>query len=768
MIWHLQKRHEKAPSISGGDESRKFTPIHSLICLFAHLLILTPLMVSANPGPIEYRAEAHRTFDGIEIDGVLNEPDWQNAKPLDKFIQVEPDAGKPMTEPMAVRILYDQENIYFGFTCTDSDISKLVANEMRRDSRELYNNDNVFLILDAYNDRRSGVAFRVNALGAVQDTAVTNSGDGFNRNWDAVVECRSQIHADRWTSEIAIPFSQLRFKGSEQMTWGLNLARGIRRNNEEATWVPVPSSYGGRAKYRTAYLGNLVGLEGITPKRRIELLPYVLPGVSRTEEDDDTGGKSEGAGEATIDVGLDLKYGLTSNLTADLTFNTDFAQVEADEEQVNLTRFSLFFPEKRPFFLEGAGLFDFGIPRTSFRRPPPLLLFYGRRIGIAEGHAVPIVAGGKITGKVGPYGVGLLNVLTDEFHTDESVADPDEIVDVPRISYSVLRLTRDIFSGSRIGLIAINKQEDSDAYNRAGGFDFSYRPDDKLEVRGLWARTFDSEDPSGQRDAWYVGSDWRSDVFRLEGLFTDIGENFNPAVGFVRRTGSRRLRGEMRYAPRIRKFGIREIQVGPEFDYIFTGDNELETRDIVFGSRLELTNGERISLQARRTKERLDEDFDIQDDIIIPIGDYEFTSFRASAGTNDSKMISGRLGVSFGDFFDGDRSGFDIDTTFKPNGRLVLESQYQFNRIELPAGAFSANVFATRVAYSFSTTLFAKLFAQWNSNDHVVSTNFLLNYIYRPGSNFFLVFNQVYDSSGSKTELSESTVVGKMTYWWNP
>ena len=258
------------------------------------------------------------------------------------------------------------------------------------------------------------------------------------------------------------------------------MARGIRRNNEEATWRRRPTSYGGRAKYRTAYFGSLVGLEGIAPKKHLELLPYVLPGASRTEENDDTDGEFE--------IGLDLKYGLTSNLTGDLTVNTDFAQVEADEEQVNLTRFSLFFPEKRPFFLpekrpfflEDAGLFDFGVPRTSFRRPPPLLLFYSRRIGIEEGHAVPLIAGGKITGKVGPYGVGLLNVLTDASHTDESVTDPDEIVDVPRTDYSVLRLTRDIFSGSRIGLIAINKQEDSDTYNRAGGLDFSYRPDDQL------------------------------------------------------------------------------------------------------------------------------------------------------------------------------------------------------------------------------------------------------------------------------------------------
>ena len=502
-----------------------------------------------------------------------------------------------------------------------------------------------------------------------------------------------------------------------------------------------------------------MGIEGIKPKRQIEFLPYVLPGVSRIEEDDKTDGEFE--------VGLDLKYGLTTNLIADLTFNTDFAQVEADEEQVNLTRFSLFFPEKRPFFLEGAGLFDFGVPRPSFRRPPPLLLFYSRRIGIEEGHAVPILGGGKITGKMGPYGVGLLNVFTNEFHTDESITDPDEIVDVLRTNYSVLRMTRDLFSGSRVGLIGINKQ-DSENYNRAGGLDFSYRPADRLEIRGLWAGTSDSDEDVGNGDAWYIGSNWQDNLFDLSVGYTDTGDNFNPEVGYVRHEGSRRFRSQTEYTPRPRKFGIREIQVGPEIDYILTQENELETRDLTLGSRIELDNGERITLQAIRTAEHLDEDFDIYDDVIIPVGEYEFNWVRLMVETAQSRMFAGQFGVNVGNFFDGTRRGVEIDASFKPNGRLVVEMQYQRDWVELPAESFNANLVASRIVYSFSTRLFAKLFAQWNSADDVVSTNFLINYIYRPGSDFYFVFNQVYDEDGGTIGLSESTVVGKMTYWWNP
>ena len=721
------------------------------------LCLLFPLIVYADDEPTEYRAEAYRTFESIELDGELNEPDWQKAKPICQFVQVEPDEGKSITQPTEIRILYDDKHIYFGFTCFDSDISKLVANEMRRDARNLHENDNVYVLLDTYNDRRSGFFFRINALGAMQDSAITNSGDSMNRNWDAVWACRSKIKADHWTTEIAIPFSQLRFSKKDEMTWGINLGREICRNQETSIWVPVSKSYGGMAKYRTSNVGTLSGLKGISPSRNLELLPYVLPGISRTSE-------SEADIDRVFEMGLDIKYGITSNLTGDLTFNTDFAQVEADEERVNLTQFSLFFPDKRPFFLEGAGMFDFGIPRTSFRRPPPLLLFYSRRIGIEEGYAVPIITGGKMTGKIGPYNVGLLNMLTDEFHTDESITDPDEIVDVTETNYSVLRVSRDIFSSSSIGLITINKQN-SDTYNRAGGFDFSYRPLDNLDMRGMWARTSE-EDLSGKSNAWYFGGRWRNNVFRLEGSYTDIGENFSPAVGYVRQSGVRRIRTEARYTPWPEKLGVRRIWFGPEVDYILNQDNELEAWDISLSNWFELKIGGDFSFFVQRTFERLDEDFEIREGIIIPIGEYYFSSFRSMMSTGESKMLSGEAGVHFGDFYNGERRGFDIGANFKPNGLFSIDAQYDFNRITLPNGSFNANSLRSRMNFSFTTTLFAKVFAQWNSESDEISTNFLLNYIYRPGSNFYLVFNQTYDRN--ETKFVDSTLVTKMTYWWNP
>ena len=745
------------------------SPRFQRITIYLFLIaLLHTLVTSIHAESHDYQIKAYRTYESVEIDGDLTEEDWKHAETIDRFVQIEPYEGEVSSQPMEVRILYDNENIYFGFTCFDSEISKLVANEMRRDSRDLHDNDTVFLILDTYDDKRSGFFFRMNALGAIQDRAVTNSGDTLNRDWDAVVECKSKINDTYWTSELSIPFSQLRFKQSDQIVWGINTGRELARNQEEVIWVPVPASYGGMAKYRTANLGRLTGLSGIASSRNLEVLPYILPGVTQINGND--------AGLETVGkfkIGADVKYGITSNITADITYNTDFAQVEADEEQVNLTRFSLFFPEKRPFFLEGAGLFDFGIPRTSFRRPPPMLLFYSRRIGLAEGNAIPIIFGGKTSGKIGSYGVGFLNVLTDEFHDADMEDDP---LDIPRTNYSVMRITKDVASGSRIGMIAVNKDEIGD-YNRAGGFDFEYRPNDSIDVRGLWSRTFEPG-ASGQNNAWYLGTNWRSNRFRVEGSYTDIDEDFNPAVGYVRRTGIRQFRGEMRWVPMPQRFGIRQIWTGPEVNYLLNHDNELEEWNISYTNWFEFDSGDYILFNGRRTFEHLNDIFEFREGVEIPIGDYSSNSYSVRLSSSDSRPISTTLGGGLEDFYAGEVRRAYIQTTVKPNGHLSVSAQYQFNQVvNLPTAYFTdgnprpvyVNLFRGRLDYSFTTGLFAKLFAQWNADTNVVSTNFLINYIYRPGSDFYFVFNQTYDTNGTtRSRLLDSTVVAKMTYWWNP
>lgn len=709
--------------------------------------------------PSDYQIRAYRTYESVEIDGELNEADWQKADAITQFFQIEPNEGESSSEPMEVRILYDDENIYIGFICYDSQMSKLIANEMRRDARDIHENDNVFILMDTYNDKRSGFFFRANALGAIQDRAITNNGDTLNDDWDAVVACKSKIHETSWTTELSIPFSQLRFKKSDPMQWGLNVGRELMRNQEESVWTPVPVSYGGLAKYRTTNLGTLVGLDGIAPSRNIELLPYVLPGITQNTDDD-------AVNETTrqFKLGFDAKYAITPNLISDVTYNTDFAQVEADQEQVNLTRFNLFFPEKRPFFLEGAGLFDFGIPRQSFRRPPPMLLFYSRRIGLAEGNAIPIIFGGKASGKVGSYGIGFLNVLTDEFYTEVEDEDP---IDIPYNNYSVLRITKDGAAGSRFGLIAVNKDEVG-YYNRAGGFDFEFRPNDNVDVRGMWSRTF-TPDMSGRNNAWYLGTRWRNDVFRFSASYTDIDEDFDPAVGFVRDPGVRNMRADLRWAPRPNKYGIREMWSGPEVNYILNQENELDRWNLSYTHWTSFTTNDSIMINVRSRFERLEEDFEIREDVIIPIGAYQFSTIGGRFSTSDSRIVSSTTGFEFGNFYNGQIRKFFVDGNLKPNGRISINVDYEFNRVNLPNDSFDANLFSGRFSYSFSTTLFAKLLAQWNAEAQVISTNLLINYIYRPGSDFYFVFNQSYDTDPTtKPVLRSSTVVAKMTLWWNP
>ena len=742
--------------------------VKNLTLLWVCMLFI-PIAVHAQTERELPRMSAHRTSETIKVDGVLDEPVWQTVEPIRQLYQIQPDQGDPATEQSEVRILYDDKKLYFGFIFFDSEMDKVVANDMRRDSSGLRSNDYGFLLLDTYNDRRNAVFFRFTPVGGMEDTAVSNSGGSLNTSWDIVWECRCRINDDNWTVEIAIPFSQLRFEQSNMMDWGLNFGREIARKREIAAWHEAPKTYGGLAKYRTAYFGTLEGLAGISPSRHLELLPYVLPGASYESSMEET--------EAVFEAGLDLKYGVTPNLTADLTFNTDFAQVEADQEQVNLTRFSLFFPEQRPFFLEGASIFDVGIPRPSFRRPPPVLLFYSRRIGLAEGRAIPILSGGKMTGKIGPYGIGILNVLTNKFKDDETGIPETEMFSEPRTNYSVVRVNRDILKGSTVGGIFINKQ-DADTYNRTAGLDFSYRPTREINIDGLWSRTFEA-DVSGsstasfgsqaapKSNAFFVGGDWRTNLFRLNGSYTDIGADFNPEVGFVQRTDIRRFRGGGSYTPWPGRFGIREIQIGPEIDLALTQENELETREITFETQFEFETGDDIGFEVKNTADHLDMGFPLQDGEIRE-GDYNFTSFQTSIRTSSSRMLSGQLQVELGEFYSGTRRGFSIEATARPNAQLSIEPFIEFNRITLPDDEFDANAFGGRISYSFSTTLFTKLFTQWSTDRDVLSANFLVNYIYRPGSDFYLVFDQSYDTRDGGIKLIGWAVVGKMTYWWNP
>ena len=359
----------------------------------------------------------------------------------------------------------------------------------------------------------------------------------------------------------------------------------------------------------------------------------------------------------------------------------------------------------------------------------------------------------------------MLNAHTQEYDNKEQ-QELDTGVDplyVPSTNFSVVRVNRDISSGSNIGMIAVNKQDDESA-NRTGGLDFAYRPNENLQVRGLWAMTTSSSKLEQSSQAWYMGSEWRGDLFQVDGSFSSIGQDFNPEVGFVRQTGIRRLTGELDFTPWVRRAGIRRIWAGPEFDLILNQENQLVTRDLSFGGRLEFSSGGWSGFQIQNTTEVLEEPFEIRSDVIIPVDEYNFTSFRAMVDTPESRMISGGIGGSIGQFYNGSRYGIRMGANLKTDGHLILESDYEFNRIHLPAGNFNVSLISSRLVYSVTTTLFTKIFFQWNSDTHTYNYNCLLNWIYRPGSDLFLVLNHIVPPKGESTS---SAVLAKFTYWWS-
>ena len=713
-----------------------------------------------------HRVRALRVSEPPKIDGRLEEPVWQEAEAAKGFTQRDPVEGAPASERTWVRVLYDQRKIYFGFMCFDSQPEKIVANEMRRDSN-LDENDSVEILMDTYNDRRGGFFFRVNPLGAREDKLVGDEGRSTHGDWNCLWEAEACIVEQGWQAEIAIPFSQLRFRNEGNMVWGVNFGRNIRRNNEDAHWVPVSRSLGFSARYHTAHLGELVGLEGIRPRLHLEVKPYVLPGASADLSE------MPAIRETVFDVGLDVKYGITPNLTADLTFNTDFAQVEADQEEVNLTRFSLFFPEKRDFFLEGVELFQFGTGGGGWRGPPPVLLFYSRRIGLEEEEDIPILFGAKLTGKLGAYSVGVLDVLTDK----ESYLDEDDALQTaPRTNFSVVRLRRDVLARSSVGLMAVNKQTALDSvYNRGLGADVRLSLLDNLHVGGFVAKTWSPEE-QGRDWTGYMKVDWGGDLFRGELSVLDVGEHFNAEMGYTQREDIRKVVSEVRVMPRPGIPWIRQMYIGPQWTYTEDHRGVVQSRSVEFNVWSRLEAGGWAGINVERDYEWLDEDFEIRDEVFIPIGSYTVTTVRLMVSPESSRGIGGRMSLDGGGFYDGSRKGISLSGEWKPNPRFTLEGRYNHNRIDLDrvrredrwtTYSFSTNVLSTRLSYSFSTDLFARAFIQWNDDEERISNNFLLNYRYRPGSDIYLVYNQSWDTSGGRVKTDNWTVLGKVTYLWN-
>ena len=703
-------------------------------------------------GQTENLATAVRTSIQISVDGRLNEEAWHRAQKIDGFIQKEPKEGELISEPTEVRIVFDDMYLYLGIICFDSQADKIVANEMRRDG-ELKDNDYFEIYIDSFHDHRNAFYFAINPLGARRDGLIREEGSSINWDWDGIWLTRVVRLKNCWTAEVAIPFYTLRFENNENMSWGINFARHIARKREESYWSPILRDYGRQGKYKVSFFGHLSGLDDLKAGKRVQIMPYVIGGGTQGEDEDSL--------SQSGDIGLDLKYRLTPNLTADITVNTDFAQVEADQEQFNLTRFSLFFPEKRGFFLEGADIFRLG-ERFREHEPPSTLLFFSRTIGLSEdGKEIPVIGGMRVTGKMGGYDLGILELLADRI----SYMEDDERVNIERTNYSVFRIKRDILDKSTLGLMVLSKNSlDSSAYNGGAGFDFNLAFGQSVKIGGFAAKTFTPK---------LVGNDWgayldfmyESDTLRIDASYTDIGENFNAEMGFVPRSDIRKIKGNLGYGIRPNILNIRKIYFFNNLAYIEKHSGQIESKNNNIGIYNVFQNGSHLFAGYIQNYEYLEEDFEIKENIFIPRGIYRFNQGMVFYESDKSKRLALRAETSFGQFYNGRLFRVGVNGFFKINSHFNLEFILDRNQLNLPVdgGEFTTNIVATRVIYSFTPDLFAKAYIQWNDSEKLFKSNFLIRWIYKPGANLYLIFNETREL-GTQGHLQDRILMLKVAF----
>ncbi|HDZ27133.1 hypothetical protein LCGC14_0966380, partial [marine sediment metagenome] len=654
-----------------------------------------------------------------------------------------------------IRVLYDDQYLYFGVVCFDSQPEKIVANEMRRDG-ELQNDDYFEIFIDASHDHRNAFYFAVNPLGARRDALIRDEGSNINWNWDGIWIAKVKRTERGWTAEIAIPFYTLRFKKGKNQTWGINFGRHIARKREEIYWSPILRDYGWSGKYKVSYCGHLQGLENLNQGKRIQITPYLIGGSIQEEE--------EASLTRSVDLGLDLKYRLTSNLTADITINTDFAQVEADQEQFNMTRFSLFFPEKRGFFLEGADIFRVG-ERYRPYEPPSTLFFFSRTIGLSEdGREIPVIGGVRITGKTGSYDLGILNVLTDSTSYEED----DEQVNIEKTNYSVIRVKRDFLEKSTVGIMVLSKDSlDSSYYNRGAAFDFNLALGKSLKMGGYAGKTF-TPDLKGKDWAANLDFIWESDFFMADVSYADVGENFNSELGFVPRTDIRKIKANLGIGPRPNILNIRQMFFFNNFIYIENHSGQLESRNILTGMFNLFQNGSNLLLAYMQNYEYLTDGFEIKENVFIPSEAHKFNQFIGWFESDKSKSIALRTEVNLGQFYNGRLFRVNTSGILKLNKNLNMEFIYDRNQFDLPVdgGKFTTNIVAARVIYSFTPDLYAKAYLQWNDDENLLINNFLFRWIYKPGANIYFIYNET-RKLGSEGYIQDRALMLKVSFLFN-
>ncbi|MFT4638234.1 MAG: hypothetical protein ACI8T1_001553 [Verrucomicrobiales bacterium] len=674
--------------------------------------------------------QAVRLTRAIKVDGKLDEPFWQTAPPIDSLYQYEPRAGDELTEDTEVRFVYDDKAIYMGVSCLDRNPDGIIARGMERDGF-ISPDDYVYFMMDTFHDQRNGYVFSVNPNGARYD-ALLSRGTSTNSEWDGVWQVKTSIDDEGWKAEIAIPFNSLSFDPNND-TWGFNISRNIRRKSERGRWT------GARPEIRTSYAaeaGDLTGLEDLKQGLGIEFSPYVVGRYHRGGGDTDYLG----------DAGADFRYRITPNISATLSYNTDFAETEVDDRQINLTRFPLFFPEKRGFFLEDSGIYNFG-GLTSSRRSRTglrnlLVPYFTRRIGLSDdGDILPITLAGKVAGRVGDYEIGLTHARLQGRHGlgNQQVTSG--------------RIVRHFGEQSSLGVLATAGNPNSDGDNVLLGADYRFRTSDFLGDKFLQSDIFalgtsnDDPDLGNQSDYAYGFSlSYPNEPLYLSLKYMEIGEDFNPALGFVRRQGVRAYATTSSYTLRQGDSSwLREYRIGLDTEHFTSLDNLLDSAEYTFTPlEIKFTSADEFEIKIEHSIDRPTEDFEIADGVIISAGNYAWTDISATFTSAQKRMIGVEMGVALGDFYDGNRQRAFIELNILPNKHLSLDLDYGINRIDLPNAQFDTHLASARMVWKFTPDLTWSHLVQYDSISDSMGFQSLLRWEYLPGSELFAVVNQSY------------------------
>ena len=676
-----------------------------------------------------------RTSGKITIDGKLNESSWQQTAAIDTFTQVDPDEGEPASEKTEVRLLYDANQLYIGIHCFDSSPEKIVATQMVRDGN-LGSDDSISIIIGPYHDQRNGYYFETNPLGVRGDALI--EGSRFNKNWDGIWYCKTSRDESGWSAEIAIPFKTISFN-PETDRWEFNIKRFIRRRNEQSQWAS-PSRDKRFNSFANA--GLITEIHDIKQGEGLDIKPFFLSSFTRNYD--------TGSDDTEIDGGLDLFYKVTPSLTLAMTVNTDFAEAEVDDRRVNLTRFPLFFPEKRDFFLQDTGIFNFG----GIRHNP--LPFHSRRIGIGpDGEVRDILVGAKLTGRIGDLNLGLLDV---QMKHDTELGDKNLFVG--RASVNVL-------DESTVGTIFTAGDPATNGNAWTGGFDFNYNNSsfngDKTLSGNVWILGSDSPGIDDNQFAYGIKLRYPNDTVSWALGYTRIDDNFDASLGFVPRRGINEYFFDWRYRFRPDSDVVRFIDTGASGSVITDLDGNVESRSLDIELMTLVTQrGDYLNVEYSREREVLDSNFEISSGVILPPSSYKYDRYRINLSTTKAEPIDTTVRFSGGDFFDGTREDYYLSVNWRPSRSLSISSDYTLNDIHLDEGNFLTRIIRARINVMFTPDLTWSTYTQYDNVSESIGINSRLHWIIEPGNEIYFVINQAIDRVDESFAFRETTATAKV------